>query len=77
MYLPTEACVLSRFVHLFMSSSLNVFAETIGCVKDRIKSGCDVIGFIDSDPGCLVEALRGEKGRGGTGFFLCREAFLG
>ena len=57
-------------VHLFMSSSLDVFVETIGCVKGRIRLSCDGVGFVESNSGCLVEALRREKGRGETGFFL-------
>ena len=56
--------------HLFMSSFVNGFAGSIGCVKEGLELSCDVGGFVGSVPCCLVEELGREDGRGETGFLL-------
>ena len=42
--------------------------ETVGFVKGRIRLSCDKVGFVDSNSGCLVEALGRRKGGVRRGF---------
>ena len=67
---PLKHAFFCSFVHCFMSSSLNVFAETIDCVKEGMKLNCDVVGFVDSNSGCLVKALEREREGDAAGCFL-------
>ena len=74
---PTYPLRRASLAPLHISSCLafEPLSETIGYAKEGMKLGCDAVGFVDGESGCLVEALRRENGRGETGFVLCMEAF--